>query len=265
MGSGSAGSSTGRFSPKGLDSPPIPVPTNTTVTKSSERSATTQDSSNPSGATMDSEIVVLVDPENANFRDSSSPSEDLPDPQEVQECHSTDGPSVRLPFGWKPHRTTGLDFSEDAKRLIDMDIRNSSRRQYNCKFTVFAQYCHDRDIDPYTCSIQPVANFLAFVATHRVYRGKKADSYSNVAGYRTAISHFHQGWGGISVGDHPLISSLVKGVFNTKPPLKKYTHVWSKDKLLEAWKVKDIPLQEWSVKDLRAGLLVRLVMAGCLR
>jgi hypothetical protein len=146
-----------------------------------------------------------------------------------------------------------------------MDIRLSSRSQYNSKFTVFAQYCQDLAIDPYTCSVQTIANFLAHVATNRTFKGKSTDSHSCTAGFRTAISHYHQGWNGVTVGEHPLISSLVKGVFNTNPPLKKYKVVWSKDKLLDAWKENDISLADWSIKDLRAGLLVRLVMGGCLR
>lgn len=146
-----------------------------------------------------------------------------------------------------------------------MGIRNSSRKQYESKFTVFAQYCKNLSEDPYICSVQIVANFLAYVVTDRTFRDKKTDSHSCAAGYRTAISYFHQGWNGVSVGDHPLVSSIVKGVFHDNPPLKKYPLVWSKDQLLEAWKENDIPLSDWSVKDLRSGLLVRVVLAGCLR
>jgi len=120
-------------------------------------------------------------------------------------------------------------------------------------------------VDPYTCSIDVVANFLAHVATKRQFKGKSANSYSNVCGFRTAVSHYHQGWHGVSVGDHPLVSSIVHGAFNENPPIKKYNFVWSKDLLLEAWKENDIPLSDWSTKNLRAGLLVRLVIGGCLR
>lgn len=172
---------------------------------------------------------------------------------------------MRLPVGWRPDVRLDNGLSEAAKNLVNLNIRKSSRSQYSCKFTVFAQYCQDKAVDPYTCEPKHVANFLAFVATERSFRGKSANSYSNVAGFRTAISHYHMGWGGISVGDHPLISSLVKGVFNSNPPLKKYPMVWSKDQLLEAWKEDIRPLENWTIKDLRTGLLVRLVMSGCLR
>ena len=111
-----------------------------------------------------------------------------------------------------------------------------------------------------------MANFLASIAKYRTFKKKLCNSYSNVAAFRTAIGHYHQGWHGVSVGEHPLISSLIKGVFNSNPPLKKYTHVWSKDKLLDAWREKDdVSLDDWAVSDLRTGLLVRLVMSGCLR
>ena len=155
--------------------------------------------------------------------------------------------------------------TEAAKELVNMDIRKSSRGQYDSKFTVFSQYCQDHDLDPYTCLPRDIANFLAYVAKERKFRGKFTSSHSCAAGYRTAISKYHYGWGGVSVGDHPLVSSLVKGVFNSNPPLKKYHQVWSKDQLLDAWKEGDIPLEDWSVKDLRTGLLVRLVLGGCLR
>ena len=45
--------------------------------------------------------------------------------------------------------------------------------------------------------------------------------------YRSAISSVHERVDGYTVGQHPLIIRLMKGVFNDRPPLPRYTSTWN--------------------------------------
>ena len=44
--------------------------------------------------------------------------------------------------------------------------------------------------------------------------------------YRSAISSVHERVEGYNVGQHPLVTRLLKGVFNERPPLPKYSSTW---------------------------------------
>ena len=258
-------SGSGCLSHEGLDAVSLPVSSDSTLAKSSQGDREKEDEVPADSSVLDPERLVPASPENEAGSHPSSSSTGLPSSRGLPTSGSSVGSSLRLHIGWKPAQPGQDGLTDAARNLVNMAIRTSSRKQYDSKFMVFAQWCLEHNLDCYTCTPQEVAIFLAYVATERTFRGKFTSSHSCAAGYRTSISHYHLGWGGISVGDHPLISNTIKGVFHTNPPSKKYPQVWSKDKLLEAWRENDFPLHSWSIKDLRSGLLVRLVMAGCLR
>ena len=44
--------------------------------------------------------------------------------------------------------------------------------------------------------------------------------------YRSAISALHSKVDGYSIGQHPLITRMLKGVFNERPPVAKYSAFW---------------------------------------
>ncbi|MEO0683599.1 MAG: tyrosine-type recombinase/integrase [Cyanobacteria bacterium J06649_11] len=56
--------------------------------------------------------------------------------------------------------------------------------------------------------------------------------YSSIGSTRSAISAYHDPIDGISVGEHPRVSSLMSGVFNERPPIPKYTFIWDVDVVL---------------------------------
>ena len=45
--------------------------------------------------------------------------------------------------------------------------------------------------------------------------------------YRSAISSVHEMVDGYTVGQHPVVSRLVKGVYNDIPPLPRYSSTWN--------------------------------------
>ena len=55
---------------------------------------------------------------------------------------------------------------------------------------------------------------------------KDGYQYNSVNAYRSAISSVHEKVDGLPVGQHPLVTRLVKGVFNTRPPIPRYSSTW---------------------------------------
>ena len=60
----------------------------------------------------------------------------------------------------------------------------------------------------------------------------KGSQYRSLNSYRSAISAVHGKIDGYSVGQHPLVSRLLKGAFNERPPLPRYSSFWSVDVVL---------------------------------
>lgn len=57
-------------------------------------------------------------------------------------------------------------------------------------------------------------------------------SYNTINGYRSAISAYHEGFGDLSAGQHPLVKRLLTGIYNECPPKPKYTGTWDVEKVL---------------------------------
>ena len=64
-----------------------------------------------------------------------------------------------------------------------------------------------------------MANFLASLY-------QKGYQYNSINAYRSAISSVHENVDGVSIGQHPIITRLVKGIFNVRPPFPRYSNTW---------------------------------------
>ena len=65
-----------------------------------------------------------------------------------------------------------------------------------------------------------VVNFLA-----NLY--KEGYQYCSLNSYRSTISSVHERVDGHIGGQHPLVVRLMKGEFNDRPPLPRYTSTWN--------------------------------------
>lgn len=101
-----------------------------------------------------------------------------------------------------------------------------------------------------------VSNFLAKMFDE----GKE---YNTINGYRSAISAFHLEIDGYKVGQHPNITRLMKGVFNKRPPLPKYSETWEVKKVLETIKTfGDNSEMDMKHLTLKLAMLMALSSAG---
>jgi len=96
--------------------------------------------------------------------------------------------------------------------------RAKINKTYDCE--KWQSWCSQREHDPFSGPIRNVVNFP-------VYLYKDGYQYSSINAYRSLISSVHQKVDDFSVGQHPLITRLIKGIFHARPPLPHYTTTWN--------------------------------------
>ena len=112
---------------------------------------------------------------------------------------------------------TSQGISTEASNLLLSSWR--TKTNYNSLFTKWVDWCQPRDRNPATGPIEDVINFLA-------YLHKEGYQYWSLNSYRSAISAVHAEVDGYPVGQHPLVTRMLKGTFNERPPLPKYSFFW---------------------------------------
>ena len=100
-----------------------------------------------------------------------------------------------------------------------------------------------------------MVNFLAYL-----YR--EGYQYRSLNSYRSAILSVHERIDGYSVGQHPLVTRVMKGVFNDRPPLPRYTSTWNVQSVLahvSSWGANEsLSLKKLSLKTVMLLALTRL-------
>ena len=115
--------------------------------------------------------------------------------------------------------------SSQATDLILNSWRTKTNESYDSLFGRWNRWCTERGSDPFSGPISEVANFLATLY-------QEGYQYNSVNAYRSAISSVHEKFDGVPVGQHPIITRLVKGVFNVGPPIPRYSSTWDVQKVL---------------------------------
>ena len=81
------------------------------------------------------------------------------------------------------------------------------------------RYAHSRHIDPISPSISEAVNFLAHLY-------KSGLGYSAICVARSALSSYLNIADVVDFGQHKIVRRFMKGVFELKPVLPKYSHTW---------------------------------------
>lgn len=96
----------------------------------------------------------------------------------------------------------------------------STNQVYDSKWRLFAQFCSDRDLDPFSAQPSTVANFLVHVAQNR------SSAPSTLATYRSAISRVLLLTTGIDLSSDPILHQLGKSFKRTQPIQSARVPVW---------------------------------------
>ena len=114
---------------------------------------------------------------------------------------------------------SSLGLSSEASELLLSSWRSKTNQSYNSLCSKWISWCQPRDRNPFEGPVGDVVKFLVELQS----QGYK---YHSLNSYRSAISSIHSKVEGHPVGEHPLVSRVLKGAYNTRPPLPHYNTFW---------------------------------------
>ena len=144
--------------------------------------------------------------------------------------------------------------SDKAISLMCASWRSNTESSYSSSWRIWERWCLSEGVNPLCATIENVLEFL----TDQFHQGKK---YSTLNIYRSAISTTHTPVDGFQVGKHPLVSRLMKGAFNLRPPKPRHAGRWDVKQVLDFLKQKG-PTADLSVKDLTLKLSMLLALSN---
>ena len=164
-------------------------------------------------ASMENTILVSNTAENADRPSVSTPSTgNHPEPSVSRTSAS------RLEHLRERFRSQNL--SDQATELVLKSWRSKTSKSYDSLFGKWHRWCDRRGSDPFLGPISEVANFLVTLFG-------EGYQYNSVNAYRSAISSVHEKVDNMDVGQHPTVVRLMKGVYNDRPPLPRYSSTWN--------------------------------------
>ncbi|CAC5371868.1 unnamed protein product [Mytilus coruscus] len=110
-------------------------------------------------------------------------------------------------------------FSKEARNLLSASWRKGTQKDYSAKFKKYCSWCSTREINLHNATLNQVADFLAYLFESGL-------QYRTIAGYRSMLSKVLPQVDNTAVGQHPYITRLIKGVFNSRPPTTKLLPEW---------------------------------------
>ena len=110
-------------------------------------------------------------------------------------------------------------FSERVTELFLQSWRSNTHSAYNSAWSKWCGWCSGRHINPLSASLGNILEFLA----DQFDLGLQ---YRSLNTLRSAISNSHTQIDSVNVGSHPIVSRLLKGMFNARPPTPRYSGSW---------------------------------------
>ena len=138
-------------------------------------------------------------------------------------------PSGQPTTGWMEtirQRYDTADISEATPNLLLAAWRKNTTSTYASAWSKWVGWCDRRQVNPLSAPLSLILEFLK----DQFEEGK---AYRSLNVYRSALSALLPEIDSFKVGSHPLVSQLLKGAFNLKPPKPRYSHSWSVGKVLD--------------------------------
>ena len=169
--------------------------------------------------------------------------------QIMEKSHTNDMPLVRT-------RLAMQGISKKAQNIICDSWRTNTKKQYSVYIQKWEQFCSRQHFNPMATTVNNVLNF--FVELYDDGLG-----YSAINTARSALSNIvtidNVDNQNITIGHHPLICRFIKGVFESRPALPKYTHTWNVETVLKYLKTLE-STSEISLKDLTLKLVMLIAL-----
>ena len=166
------------------------------------------------------EITSMVPHATGNVGSTTTPltRQTKPNPADSQSQQARHNPHTSR-MGYLRDRFQSQKLSEGATTLLLASWREKTAKSYDSLFSKWISWCNERGSDPISGDIHEVVNFLA----HLFQQGYQ---YRSLNSYRSAISSVHEKVDGYEVGQHPLVTRLIKGAFHERPPQPRYSATW---------------------------------------
>ena len=145
----------------------------------------------------------------------------------------------------------------DTTNIIMASWRANTQDKYGTYINQWLSFCESKGINYLLATTNDGLCFLTEVFN-------KGRQYHTVAAARSALSAILPLEHGLPFGERPLVSKFVKGVANIRPPLPKYTSVWSVDKLFDCFRGMD-DNDRLSLKELTYKVTSLLCLVLCQR
>ncbi|XP_067659799.1 uncharacterized protein [Haliotis asinina] len=109
-------------------------------------------------------------------------------------------------------------FSKPVEDIILQSWRNSTHQQYGSYLQKWMQFCNEQNADTFSPSLQQCLEFLASLY-------KKGLGYSAINTARSTLSTIVTVQN-IPLGQHPIVTRFMKGVYNLRPALPRNKVTW---------------------------------------
>ena len=153
--------------------------------------------------------------------------------------------------------TTIEGISEESSELVLASWRANTEKAHSSCWNQWVKWCQSSKCEP-TCA--PLSVSLQFL-TSEFHKGKQ---YRTLNSYRSAISMTHNLVDGVVVGKHPIVSRLMKGISNKRPPQPRYSATWSVAAVLQSIRSWG-PTSNLSLKKLTQKLAMLMALANASR
>ena len=119
-------------------------------------------------------------------------------------------------------------YSQEACDFIQSSLKESTIKQYESRWRVFAAWCVDHNINSVNPTIPQIADFLVYLFKVRGILPKSVEVY------RSSIAHVIQRHTGLEVGHHQVLNQLIEGMYHAKPTRRRTVPSWDLCIVLQA-------------------------------
>ena len=109
--------------------------------------------------------------------------------------------------------------SESTCNLLMASWRPGTQKQYQVYIQKWSHFCTQRKVNHNQPTVEQALDFFA----HLYEQGL---TYSAINTARSALFSYITLEDGTSLGPHPLVSRLLRGIFQSKPPSPRYSETW---------------------------------------
>ena len=191
---------------------------------------------------------------------TASPQVEIPSVSPIRPSSSSSLVGVPPPDGMASirRRFETAGFSPDVVQILLSSWGESTQKRYAGPWRAWAEWCTIRGWCPLSAPVTAVLSFLTTLLKERNLE------YRTIAVYKSAISQTHDPVGSVTLGQLPVVSRFMKGVFKAKPPKPKYCCTWSVSHVLNFYRNQG-PLEKISLKMLTFKVTILLALASAAR